>query len=142
MRRRVLSGMMATALLAIGALPALAQAQPEQLGTFTKWTAWKANDGYGTICFISAAPDSTSPTKTADGSPINRDPPSFLVLHREKAPAVNADGTAFRELRAVNGAREILAPAVHERGGSDARGEQRVCRERLGQTERQSRVGA
>lgn len=97
MRRRVLSGMMATALLAIGAMPALAQAQPEQLGAFNKWTAWKANDGYGTICFISAAPDSTAPTKTADGSPINRDQPSFLVLHREKAPAVNADGSAARD---------------------------------------------
>jgi hypothetical protein len=101
MRRRLLSGLMATALVAGGAIPALAQAKPEQLGTFTAWTAWKANDGYGTICFVSAAPESTSPKQTADGTPINRDPPSFLVLHREKAPAVNPDGTASKD---ANGA--------------------------------------
>lgn len=97
MRRRVLSGLMASAILAASALPVLAQTQPEGLGTYGAWTAWKANDGFGAMCFISAVPESSSPKQTADGTPINRDPPSFLVLHREKAPTVNADGTWARD---------------------------------------------
>ncbi len=97
MRRRVFSGLIATALLTACAAPGLAQSQPEGLGTFKAWTAWKANDGYGAMCFVSAAPEDSAPKQTADGKPINRDPANFLVLHREKAPAINADGTAAKD---------------------------------------------
>ena len=97
MRRRVFSGLMATALLTVAAVPVHAQSQPEGLGTFKAWTAWKANDGYGAMCFVSAAPEDSSPKQTADGTPIKRDPANFLVLHREKAPAINADGTAAKD---------------------------------------------
>src|ERR1044071_724540 len=97
MRRRVLSGMMTTALVLACAAPGLAQSQPESLGTFTDWTAWRGNDGFGAICFVSAAPKDSSPSKPADGKPINRDPPAFLVIHREKGPAINADGTAAKD---------------------------------------------
>lgn len=110
MRRRVLSGLMATALLTASALPVLAQTQPESLGTSGAWTAWKANDGYGAMCFISASPESSSPTRTAEGNPINRDPPSFLVLHREKAPTVNPDGTWARD----GAGNQIVAPKRNE----------------------------
>ncbi len=96
MRRRVLSGLMATALLSAGAVPVLAQASPTDLGTFKSWTAWKGADEYGAICFISSAPESSEP-KEVGGKPINRDPPHFLVIHREKAPAINADGTAAKD---------------------------------------------
>ena len=97
MRRRIFSGLMATALVTVCAVPALAQSQPEGLGTFKAWTAWKANDGYGAMCFVSAAPEDSSPKTGADGKPLNRDPANFLVLHREKAPAINADGTAAKD---------------------------------------------
>ena len=95
MRRRVLSGMMATVLV-LSAAPVLAQAAPTNLGTFKSWIAWKGTDAYGNICFISAAPDSSEPTEV-DGKPINRDPPHFLVIHRDKAPAINADRTAAKD---------------------------------------------
>jgi hypothetical protein len=97
MRRRVLSGLTTIALGLACAAPGLAQSQPESLGTFTDWTAWKGNDGFGAICFVSAAPKDTSPKQTADGKPINRDPPAFLVIHREKGPAINPDGTAAKD---------------------------------------------
>jgi hypothetical protein len=97
MRRRVLSGLLATALLTACAAPGLAQSQPESLGTFKAWTAWKASDGYGAMCFVSSAPEDSSPKQTADGTPIKRDPANFLVLHREKAPAINPDGTAAKD---------------------------------------------
>ena len=96
MRRRVLSGMMATALISLSAVPVFAQAQPQDLGTFKAWTAWKGADENGAICFISAAPDSSEP-KEVGGKPINRDPPHFLIIHRDRAPAVNADGSAARD---------------------------------------------
>ncbi len=96
MRRRVLSGLMATALLGVSAVPVFAQAQPTDLGSFNAWTAWKGTDENGTICFISSAPQDSQP-KEVDGRPINRDPPHFLVIHRERAPAVNADGTAAKD---------------------------------------------
>ncbi len=96
MRRRVLSGLMATALLGVSAVPVFAQAQPTDLGTFNAWTAWKGTDENGTICFISSAPQDSQP-KEVNGRPINRDPPHFLVIHRERAPAVNADGTAAKD---------------------------------------------
>lgn len=96
MRRRVLSGLMATALVCAGAVPVLAQAAPTDLGTFKSWTAWKGADEYGVICFISAAPESSEP-KEVGGKPINRDPPHFLVIHREKAPSINADGSAAKD---------------------------------------------
>ena len=94
-RRRILTGLMATT-LCVSAAPAFAQAAPTNLGTFKAWTAWQGQDDYGKICFISAAPDSSEPTQV-DGKPINRDPAHFLVIHRDKAPAINADGTAAQD---------------------------------------------
>ena len=96
MRRRVLSGLMATALLGACAVPALAQAQPTDLGTFQSWTAWKGADENGAICFVSASPQSSEP-KEVGGKPINRDPAHFLIIHRDRAPAVNADGSAAKD---------------------------------------------
>ncbi|MEP7241509.1 MAG: hypothetical protein ABI697_11535, partial [Devosia sp.] len=95
MRRRILGGLTAIALL-MGAAPAFAQAAPTNLGSFKSWTAWQGKDDYGRICFISAAPDSSEPTQI-NGKPINRDPPHFLIIHRDKAPAVNPDGTAAKD---------------------------------------------
>src|SRR5690349_9955066 len=100
MRRRVLSGLMATALVSLSAVPVFAQAKPQDLGTFKAWTAWKGADENGAICFVSAAPESSEP-KEVGGKPINRDPPHFLIIHRDRAPAVNADGTAAKD---ANGA--------------------------------------
>ena len=96
MRRRVLSGLMATALVCAGAAPVLAQAGPTDLGTFRSWTAWKGADENGAICFISAAPESSEP-KEVNGVAINRDPPHFLIIHRDKAPQINADGSAAKD---------------------------------------------
>jgi hypothetical protein len=96
MRRRMFSGLMATALVLAGAAPVLAQAAPTDLGTFKAWTAWKGADEYGTICFISAAPEDSQP-KEVGGKPINRDPAHFLIIHRDKAPAINADGSAAKD---------------------------------------------
>lgn len=98
LRRRALTGLMAGALILSAAVPALAQAAPTNLGTFKAWTAWKGADEYGAICFISAAPDSMEP-KEVNGKPINRDPAHFLVIHREKAPAINADGSAAKDAK-------------------------------------------
>jgi hypothetical protein len=95
MRRRIATGLIATALIAIAG-PVFAQAAPTNLGSFKAWTAWKGSDEYGTICFISAAPDKMEPAQV-NGKPINRDPAHFLVIHREKAPAINADGTAAKD---------------------------------------------
>jgi hypothetical protein len=95
LRRRFLTGIMAGALIA-AAGPALAQAAPTNLGTFKAWTAWQGADEYGKICFVSAAPDKSEPTEV-NGKPINRDPPHFLIIHRDKAPAINADGTAAKD---------------------------------------------
>jgi hypothetical protein len=94
-RLRLVTGLMATVLLA-SAAPALAQSAPTNLGTFKAWTAWQGADEYGKICFISAAPDSSEPTQV-NGKPINRDPVHFLIIHRDKAPAINADGTAAKD---------------------------------------------
>ena len=95
MRRRALAGLAAFALMASSA-PAFAQAAPTNLGTFKGWTAWQGTDEYGKICFISAAPDSSEPTQV-NGKPVVRDPPHFLIIHRDKAPAINADGTAAKD---------------------------------------------
>jgi len=95
LRRRALAGLMAVALIASVA-PALAQAAPTNLGTFKAWTAWQGSDEYGKICFVSAAPDKSEPTQI-NGKPIVRDPPHFLVIHRDKAPAINADGSAAKD---------------------------------------------
>lgn len=95
MRRRALTGLFALALGALAA-PALAQSAPTNLGTFKGWTAWQGSDDYGKICFVSAAPDSSTPTQV-NGKPIVRDPPHFLIIHRDKAPAVNPDGTAAKD---------------------------------------------
>lgn len=96
MRHRLVTGLIATALVC-SAAPAFAQAAaPTNLGTFKTWTAWQGQDDYGKICFVSAAPDSSTPTQV-NGKPINRDPPHFLIIHRDKAPAINADGTAAKD---------------------------------------------
>jgi hypothetical protein len=95
LRRRVVYGMMAIGFICCAA-PAFAQAAPTNLGTFKTWTAWQGQDDYGKICFISAAPDTSEPTEV-NGKPINRDPVHFLVIHRDKAPAINADGTAAKD---------------------------------------------
>jgi hypothetical protein len=47
------------------------------LGTFTNWTVWRANDGSGTLCYISSQPQSTLPAG------VNRDPIHFLVVTRK-----------------------------------------------------------
>ena len=96
MRRRIISGLIATAVLCAAAAPALAQTAPKDLGTFKAWTAWQGADEYGKICFISAAPDDSQPTQV-NGKPISRDPPHFLIIHRDKAPAINPDGTAAKD---------------------------------------------
>ncbi|HVX73439.1 MAG: invasion associated locus B family protein [Devosia sp.] len=96
-RYRLLPGLMAT-VLAASAAPALAQSAPTNLGTFKAWTAWQGKDDYGKICFISAAPDSSEPTQV-NGKPINRDPAHFLVIHRDKAPAINPDGSAAKDAK-------------------------------------------
>ncbi len=107
MRRRMLSGWMATVLVGALAAPAMAQSAPTDLGTFNAWTAWKGADENGAICYISAAPEDSQP-KEVGGRPINRDPPHFLIIHRDRAPAINADGslakdangqTVFRKVR-------------------------------------------
>jgi len=98
LRRRFSTGLIAISLLTATA-PTLAYAAapaPTNLGTFKTWTAWQGQDDYGKICFISAAPDSSEPTQV-NGKPIVRDPVHFLVIHRDKAPAINADGTAAKD---------------------------------------------
>jgi Invasion associated locus B (IalB) protein len=95
LHRRVLAGLMATALVALVS-PAFAQAAPTNLGAFKAWTAWQGTDENGKICFISASPDKSDPTQI-NGKPIVRDPPHFLIIHRDKAPAINADGTAAKD---------------------------------------------
>jgi hypothetical protein len=96
LRRRVFTGLMATAVLAFAAPMAAQAAAPTNLGTFKSWTAWQGTDEYGKICFVSAGPDTSEPAQV-DGKPINRDPAHFLVIHRDKAPAINADGTAAKD---------------------------------------------
>jgi hypothetical protein len=95
MRRGTLPGLTAIALMAL-TLPTYAQAAPVNLGTFKTWTAWQSSDENGKICFISAAPDSSDPTQI-NGKPIVRDPVHFLVIDRDKAPAINSDGTAAKD---------------------------------------------
>ena len=85
-----------TTVIALFITTALAQAAPTNLGTFKAWTAWQGTDENGKICFISASPDKSEPTQI-NGKPINRDPPHFLIIHRDKAPAINPDGTAAKD---------------------------------------------
>ncbi len=100
--RRTVSGMLAIALAgSVSIAPALAQqaaapAAPTNLGSFKAWTAWQGNDAYGKICFVSASPDSSNPT-TVNGKPIERDPAHFLVIHRDKAPAITSSGDAAKD---------------------------------------------
>ena len=96
-RLRLFTGLMTTALV-FSAAPAFAQAAPTNLGTFKAWTAWQGTDDYGKICFISAAPDTSEPTQV-NGKPISRDPAHFLIIHRDKAPAINADGSAAKDAK-------------------------------------------
>lgn len=67
--------------LAVGALMALTSAaqaqQATELGTFNAWTAWTANDSSGLLCYISSTPQASEP------SGANRDPISFLIIHRK-----------------------------------------------------------
>ena len=84
------------AVLAVACAAPVAAQEIKQLGTFKAWTAWKGADEYGAICFISEAPDTSEPREVG-GKPINRDPPHFLIIHRDKAPAINADGTAAKD---------------------------------------------
>jgi invasion protein IalB len=59
------------------AAPALAQQQPQNLGTFRFWTAWKGTDANGEMCYISSQPQKTEPGN------VNRSPIHFLVIHRK-----------------------------------------------------------
>lgn len=67
--------------LAIGGFLAMAPhayaQQATELGTFSTWTAWKATDASGLICYISAEPSSSEPAGA------NRDPIHFLIIHRK-----------------------------------------------------------
>lgn len=62
-------------------LAPVAQAQQAaaatELGTFNAWTAWKATDASGIICYISAAPKASEPAGA------NRDPIHFMIIHRK-----------------------------------------------------------
>lgn len=109
MRTRMLSGGVATALVALMTLTASAQQGATDLGTFKKWNAWKSADQYGALCFISAAPDKTEPTQI-DGRPVNRDAPFFMVIHRALAPVVNPDRTFALD---ANG-KQVLQPKRNE----------------------------
>jgi hypothetical protein len=55
----------------------MAQQQPQNLGTFRFWTAWKGTDANGEMCYISSQPQKTEPGKR-QSSPIH-----FLVIHRK-----------------------------------------------------------
>jgi len=74
--------------MALPIVPALAQdaARPAVLGQFgaeRKWTAWTVTDASGLVCYISAAPDRSEPAGA------NRDPISFIVVHRKGAGTRN-----------------------------------------------------
>ncbi len=75
--RDVLTAGMLCASVFIGAAPAAAQSGATTLGSFNKWTAWSATDANGPICFISSQPDDAQPAN------VNRDPISFLIIHRK-----------------------------------------------------------
>ncbi len=51
--------------------------QATELGTFNAWSAWKATDASGVICYISAEPTASEP------SGANRDPIHFMIIHRK-----------------------------------------------------------
>jgi hypothetical protein len=96
MRRGAITGLVATALI-LSAGHSMAQAAATNLGTFGgKWTAWKGADEYGATCYIASQPDSMEPSQV-NGKPVNRDPASFLIIHRDKAPSINADGTMAKD---------------------------------------------
>ncbi|MGV3650035.1 MAG: invasion associated locus B family protein [Devosia sp.] len=59
-----------------GVAPAGAQ-EATNLGTFTNWTVWRAQDSSGTLCYISSQPQSTQPAN------VRRDPIHFLVVMRK-----------------------------------------------------------
>ena len=67
--------------LAVASLMALAPAaqaqQATELGTFNAWSAYTATDGSGPLCFIIGEPQSSEPAGA------NRDPISFLIVHRQ-----------------------------------------------------------
>lgn len=68
---------LAVAALMAAAPAANAQQAATELGTFNAWTAWKATDASGLICYISAAPQSSEPAGA------NRDPIHFMIIHRK-----------------------------------------------------------
>jgi len=109
MRSRILSGGLATVLVALTTLTASAQQGATDLGAFGNWNAWKSSDQYGAVCFISSAPQKTSPTEI-EGRPVNRDPAFFMIIHRAMAPVVNSDQTFALD---ANG-KQILKPKRNE----------------------------
>ena len=97
MRRRVLSGLMATALLTACAAPGLAQSQPREPGDLQGLDGLEGATMDTARCASSPRLPRHRAQADADGTPINRDPANFLVIHREKAPAINPDGTAAKD---------------------------------------------
>ena len=78
------ANVLAVALLLAIAVPVPAfAAEPENLGSFSQWTAWKSTDKDGVICYISAQPQDAQPAN------VNRDPIHFLVIHRKGIGATN-----------------------------------------------------
>ncbi len=72
--------------LGLGFVPAISTVQAqeiENLGTFKFWTAWKARDSKGVICYISSQPQVALPTN------VNRDPIHFLVVNRLGEGTIN-----------------------------------------------------
>lgn len=71
-----------------------AAAEAKNLGTFKYWTAWQGTDANGTICYISATPQTMLPTNVDHGD-IH-----FLVIKREKMPVKDASGkTTYRSTK-------------------------------------------
>ena len=75
--RSGLAALLTTFAIVAFAVTALAQQQPQNLGTFKAWTAWKGTDANGEMCYISSQPQSTEPSN------VRRSPIHFLVIHRK-----------------------------------------------------------
>lgn len=73
--RGLLLGLAAS--LFLGMAPHAYAQQATELGTFSSWTAWKATDASGLICYISAEPSSSDPAGA------KRDPIHFMIIHRK-----------------------------------------------------------
>lgn len=86
-QRLVLAGLLCGALALPAAVstsvPAMAQEQPKEIGTFSSWTAWTRNGGSsGLECYVSSQPQDWTP-KSVDGSPVRRSPIHFIVISRK-----------------------------------------------------------